>query len=394
MNSNLDVHEVHLTCLAPVHIGSGEKFNKTEYIYDCRHNRAYFLDESAWIRFLSQRRLMTAFCHDVQSGVVRDLYRWCRENNIGDTDIARLAVGWAHVAVHNDHDTKYLNDLSPLLRGADGRPYIPGSSIKGALRTAILHHLLGQCPPEQKRRYWQAFCGIIGAKPDRRRLQELVNRLTAQVERDLLHKLLLRDEHGQAVDRRDAVTSVMKGLQVSDAYRVEEPPTCIVRKIDWQIGSTNRAPEKALPLSRECFTPGTVFKFTLGVAPAVTGAIGLETAAQVLAAAREFTQHLLALEEAAGEGLSDLFAAYRTANIVLGGGAGLLAKTLLYSLASREEARRMTAAMLDIQFTRFNKSMHKHAARDAILSPRTIKLGYYQSQRYLQGLGHMALISC
>lgn len=34
-----------------------------------------------------------------------------------------------------------MNDLNTFVKDAFGRPYIPGSSLKGALRTAILNDL-------------------------------------------------------------------------------------------------------------------------------------------------------------------------------------------------------------------------------------------------------------
>jgi CRISPR-associated protein Csm5 len=47
---------------------------------------------------------------------------------------ATRSLNWA--------DHQRLTDLRPMIRNANGQFYIPGSSIKGAMRTAIAYHLL------------------------------------------------------------------------------------------------------------------------------------------------------------------------------------------------------------------------------------------------------------
>jgi CRISPR-associated protein Csm5 len=51
-------------------------------------------------------------------------------------------------------DHEKISDLRPMIRNAHGQLYIPGSSIKGAIRTAIAYHLLKHADrfqvPEQK----------------------------------------------------------------------------------------------------------------------------------------------------------------------------------------------------------------------------------------------------
>lgn len=53
--------KVSLVCLSPVFVGSGEKFKKSEYIYDKKAGEVYFLDESGWIRFLGRHGIMDDF---------------------------------------------------------------------------------------------------------------------------------------------------------------------------------------------------------------------------------------------------------------------------------------------------------------------------------------------
>lgn len=387
MNGCQQYQKLKLTCLSPVHIGSGNVLNKTQYIYDYKANRAYFLRESAWIQYLSARGLLKRLVMDFDNHNVRDLYSWCLAHNIQFQDFIQVSAGWAHVPRQADRDKRYLNNVALLARGADGRPYIPGSSVKGALRTAMLSVMLKKCPQEQRQRYWRQFCALISSRPSNEKLKEEALKITGALEDDLFHRLVIKDADGKTVDLHNAMTSVMKGLSISDAFAVRDAPTCLVRKVDWHNADAGRNPERYLPLARECFAPGTVLVFTAAIQPAIMGTVGFHAITDVLQAAQEYTKTVLDMEkDVFGSRLPGLFEWYTNANLILGGGAGLLSKTLLYSLAPRDEAHKMVAAMLDIEFSQHGVPQHHHSALDVKLSPRTLKLGNYQNTRHHIGM--------
>ena len=375
--------QLTLTCLGPVHIGSGEQLDPTQYIYDDKERRAYFINESAWIRLLSERRFLKSFI-DRFSGPAREksIYRWCQEQGLNKQHYERIASGWAQVPIQADRDFSYLNKLSLLSRSADGRPYIPGSSIKGYLRTAILHHLIKNLSPQQREAYWQGFKQIVNNR-DPRTLRKDTKDLMTKLEQNLLHKLTYTDRPDNAVN------SVMQGLRVADAYPIEVKPTQIVRKLDWQVSEPRKDPEHYISLSRECFAPDTKLTCRLTIDTAFLSEIGINSLQELLGITADFTKHILTLErQAFGNHLRNVFADCSTANLFLGGGSGLLSKTLIYSLAAKDEARPITAAMLDMLF---RKPFHKHVVRDKYLSPRTIKLGRLQNKTYRMGVCRLEL---
>ena len=55
-------------------------------------------------------------------------------------------------------DKKDLNDLHPFMRHPDGTVYIPGSSIKGAMRTALLFSEVKNSA--QRQTWWNSFKNI------------------------------------------------------------------------------------------------------------------------------------------------------------------------------------------------------------------------------------------
>ena len=77
------------------------------------------------------------------------------------------------------------------------------------------------------------------------------------------------------------------------------------------------------------------------------------------------------------------------ADLILGGGAGFLSKTLYYALApSQEEGQKVLAKFFDnVLFTR--KNCHHHGDKDGKLTPRTLKLATTGSDRWILGLASL-----
>ena len=48
MKDFIDSREYRLTCISPVHIGSGETFKAFEYLYDRKNKKVGFIQEEKW----------------------------------------------------------------------------------------------------------------------------------------------------------------------------------------------------------------------------------------------------------------------------------------------------------------------------------------------------------
>lgn len=145
----MPVYRMTLKMLAPVHIGSGEGIDPVEYVVtrkqqgeftDCH---LYALDLPALLSRLhgDQRR---KFNVAVENNALFYLRKFIAEV----ADLAR-DVRWhaaCSEAVYEAYCSGLDNDAAQLIinlmarDAATGRPYIPGSSIKGALRTAWVSH--------------------------------------------------------------------------------------------------------------------------------------------------------------------------------------------------------------------------------------------------------------
>ncbi len=136
--------------VTPVHIGSGEDWVKSDYtIRDGRLCR--FDPASVVLRMDPKRR--REFERAVDRGDLQGADRILKDS-VGDLDIvetiplgpkSREELGKAQT------DPGRWGEVKPFVRTA-GRPFVPGSSIKGAIRTALLSEVVQQKGVAQAKR--------------------------------------------------------------------------------------------------------------------------------------------------------------------------------------------------------------------------------------------------
>lgn len=376
-------HEYELTCIAPVHIGNGTVYKAYEYVYDANQQQVLFLNEAKWIAFLAEHGLMDAFAayvEDTAKALGRHgnftgqyVWDWLRGKGVSSDAIRRLALRTAKASPRAVMGKKnHLNDVAVQAALADGRPYIPGSTIKGAMRTAILWRYLRE-HPEQARRYWNGMRGLTRADWNSRRAQQAQAR---EMEQDILHVL-----GANAKKRADAVT--------------EARGTIILQKIDesTQLGRLQQS-EKSLPLFRECIPAGTKLRFSMTADFSMLAKIGVTSFADIVEALRAYTQDALQWQESAfGKKDAYLFREADTADVLLGGGTGFLSKTLVRALAQDErQARDFITQFLDANFqtrdkrAHTKKPAHDHVRLDHVIAPRTLKLAKAGQETWILGL--------
>ena len=157
MNTFLKTYRLALTPLSPIHIGCGEDFEPTNYVID--EGVLYGFDPSrAVLNELERGKLMTA----ATSGNWLDVSRFFRDN---------AALFKVHAAfmipVSSGVSKQYKDKLGAVANREQGgrsvvnklelertqysgitlMPFIPGTSFKGAIRTAWLDDLNGQRQP-------------------------------------------------------------------------------------------------------------------------------------------------------------------------------------------------------------------------------------------------------
>ncbi|MCF2543787.1 type III-A CRISPR-associated RAMP protein Csm5 [Ligilactobacillus ruminis] len=143
-----------LLVLGPVHIGSGEKYTKKEYVYE--NNKYYFPDMGRlYLRIKDDPRLnsaFTAFMTEINDGRrTTTLGEFLSANSISDRDFGGYSISESGYEFEKSSGRSWngrnrkpgagrnLNEISAFVKDSYGRPYIPGSSLKGAIRTILIN---------------------------------------------------------------------------------------------------------------------------------------------------------------------------------------------------------------------------------------------------------------
>lgn len=411
MNSKqFETAKMCLKVVTPINIADGIVLGAKDYLYDSSRQKVYFLNLHQWHMFIYKHMLLEKYesylanFRDKQS-----LLEWLRMQGYDIDDVRTVITSEAQATVNlmDNEKKKTLNDINRHIQQPDGSLYVPGSSIKGVFRTAILYSLL-QKRQDIKSKYWcyikQQVDIIKTLLEEERKPRELqimpysvikkkkdqaakeIDKLTASLESELLHTLRLKDDKERNISNKNAVCSAMRGLQVSDTYASRNMQTAILQKVDGGFDKFGKASPKKLPIFRECMLPKAELFFDVKIEKAVMSTIGINTVDDLLKATHSFFAAVTdLLQQAFGKEYQEAFQGVTAGNMFLGGNTGFLSKTLLAMLApDKDTAKNTIKVLLDKSFKN-----HKHLLRDKIIAPRTLKCTNYNGKLMLMGVAEV-----
>ncbi|HHU32015.1 MAG: type III-A CRISPR-associated RAMP protein Csm5 [Zhaonellaceae bacterium] len=369
---HLERAKVTLKALSPVFIGSGESLTKKEYIFDPAKGLVHIPDLTKLIGFLKQRSLLPRYEKYLIHPRNNDLRIFLQECNIGEKDYAafiRYSIEAGEAAKANN-----FREVLTFVKGPEGKPYIPGSSLKGAIRTALAAKLM-------QNGNWSNLRNSIEAGADNfRGLRTYLKQESNKTEQYVFGRLEIKDPKDPARSIPAPINDVMRGIQVSDSTPLEYDNLILTGKYERKPDGT----VKVLPIFRECLQPGSKAHFimTLEIPILAKAGITLEFIEEALHAFAD--QHYAVFEEHFKELPQDApLAAEKGVDIILGGGAGYVSKTITYNLfPERKKALSLVTKILDKQFPN-----HKHTKDSSIykVSPRILKTAMYQNCYYQMG---------
>ncbi|WP_456000208.1 type III-A CRISPR-associated RAMP protein Csm5 [Phascolarctobacterium succinatutens] len=411
MNSKqFETAKMCLKVVTPVNISDGIVLGAKDYLYDSRRQKVYFLNLHQWHMFIYQHMLLEKYesylanFRDKQS-----LLEWLQMQGYDIDDVRTVITSEAQATVNlmDNEKKKTLNDINRHIQQPDGSLYVPGSSIKGVFRTAILYSLL-QKRQDIKSKYWcyikQQVDIIKTLLEEERKPRELqimhysvikkkkdqaakeIDKLTASLESELLHTLRLKDDKERNISNKNAVCSAMRGLQVSDTYASRNMQTAILQKVDGGFDKFGKASPKKLPIFRECMLPKAELFFDVKIEKAVMSTIGINSIDDLLKATHSFFAAVTdLLQQAFEKEYQEAFQGVAAGNMFLGGNTGFLSKTLLAMLApDKDTAKNTIKVLLDKSF-----KTHKHLLRDKVIAPRTLKCTNYNGKLMLMGVAEV-----
>lgn len=360
-----------LRTLAPVFIGSGERLHKKEYIFDVQQGRIHFLDFTRLVDFLKSRGLLARYEQFLLQPRQNDFKIFLNDNQIKEKDY--LAFIQYSIDAGEAARTDKFREVLTFNKDCDGYPYIPGSSLKGAIRTALAAWLL-------KNGSWEREQREIEAAELPRQMRYYLARESSSLERKIFYRLDRKNpKDGKTIF--NPVNDFMQAIRISDSTALSLDNLTLVGKYERRPdGSIN-----LLPIFRECLIPGTEVRFQITLEMPMLEKLGMNLESIGIALHQFADEHYANFEQHFQEQPNDAeVSARQGVDIILGGGAGYASKTILYNLYSQhEKALPLVARIMARQFP--PQHGHNQDASRHKVSPHILKTALYKDEYYQMG---------
>lgn len=368
MRQYLKSYQVVMRTIGPVFVGSGKNIGKKESIW-MTQNQLGIPDIQMLHREMAKRRKQEVFEKYLLEDSYLSLEDWLKNHNIKMNEIRpclRYTLDCIDLVREKGH-RKQLQ-VKECIKDAYGNPYIPGSTLKGMLRTI----LLGADIMDNPEKYRPAREKMMRNAKKGGKREEYLKKNAEEIEGFFCRVLEMDRDHPG-----DAVNDSLRGLIVSDSAPLSIDRLVLCQKIDLHVNGE----EKKFPLLRECIKPGTEIRFAITVD---NNYFNL-TKESLYAAVKTFmtcyyNKFSLAYKSA---GISVPKANY----VYCGGGCGFVSKTIVYPMYGKKDGIEMTQKIFDVTLSEKVSREHKHYKDKEIgASPHTIKCTRCQGQLYQMGL--------
>lgn len=345
---HLQVFELQLETKSPLFIGNGKSYTKKEYLFDPKRKIVSFLDEQKFFTYLVRHGLTDDYERFILRDVGKNLFSFlqndCRVSREDMEALIRCRIDAAD-ALDEDHT---LKEIQQFVRNPAGQVYVPGSSIKGALRTALLKALLLKNPPKN---------------PD----PQIPFDRKASFEPAYFHTLSLKP------DRQNPLNSILQGVvRISDSAPISDRQLALSRKIDEFPDETYNS----INICRECIRPGTRICCTLTLDQSILhDEKYVDTIREAIAKTSQFYQVSVLRHYPQASNYMN------SKTLLLGGGVGFQSKTVTEPYYG-QNALDVTSKILS---NAFRKHHHERDVEEGI-SPRALKQTDFNSASYPFGV--------
>ena len=265
--------QVTLSAVGPVHIGNGEKYGKKDY-FKLDDRGIGVLDVRKFVGMLDADGL-SDYCEFVGTTDSRVSLQDFLDRHRDLEDAARSCVLYRvdTPLVKARRGSLQYQDVAQFVKDAYGCPYVPGSSVKGMLRTALLAHIIINDKDAYRVMY------------DRSAVVDREGRKRAG--RDMERKALWT-EYPDPTDPK-VVNDIMRYVSVSDSRPLSTDDLVFVKKYDkfskgdnashkLAMGKISKEPRyfegNEINIYRECLRPGTVIELTVDVDERIDAYLG------------------------------------------------------------------------------------------------------------------------
>ena len=389
MSNRIDHAQLSLTIVSPTNIGGPEKLTTKDYMYNYDTGEVYLLNNYEWFRFLARHNKLAEFETYMQNEMVRPngrtMYDWAK-NTIGASQLTKDVLGPAigsimKSSIYNEGRKNSLNDITPQIRGANGEVYIPGSSIKGVIDSAIISHMLrnNKAFRSNVQRELRKILDVYKRKNARSLFKDIFKMVNQAI---IKHIHVLTNNEGKPL--KGILASAFRGISVSDAMPMSAIQTEVLKKEDSCVDEDGT---HEISVHRECILPNQMFSFTVTLDTAITKEIGITSVDQVLEILQEdFDATHELLSSKFKKVSSSIFKALEPANAYIGSNTGFVQKTIIMAAFTDDEKTGIDIikAILDVNFQKA-----EHDSKDRFMAPRAIKLVKWNGHYYEMGGIHI-----
>lgn len=362
MKDYLKVYKATLHTLSPVFVGSGKEINKKEYRLSFSDQKIIVYDPGKLYMALKKYGKAGLYEDFLLNDPQSSLNYWMRDNSINPQDISsaiRYTIDWGDRMDLGKSKTSIME----FMKDPYGLPYIPGTSIKGMLRTILLAHEVSKGMDKFKKnaddiKNYQVY----------RTGPNNYSRENNSVEQTAFRKLNRDEKHPN-----DAANDVLQGLIISDSRPLSLDDLVLCQKIDCHRDGL----EKPLNILRECLHPGTDIEFTI----TIDSQRCLYDSETIMKAISEFNcmYHKVFASKFGEKKAPD-------DTIYLGGGVGFVSKTFIYPMYGEIDGVRTTVNVMKNTMHPRIFSEHKHYKDEQFgVSPHVLKCTRYNGNRYQMG---------
>lgn len=363
---HLKRYDIQLTVQSPLFIGSGENLNKKEFILLSRENKAIIMDIDKLLLFLDRKNLLEAYQGFLLDNNQKNIYYFFKNNGITTNDY-KYFTSYTLQAIGDD--LQEPKGLQLFVKDTRNNAYIPGSSLKGAFRTAWLAYMLeNESINTKNTRYsqWLTELESCNNKRDLKRLQT-----GNQIEIDHFNTLKMNQDAST-----NMVNSVMRGISFSDSTPIDSSRLMLSQKVDMNIHGQG----KRINVLRECLKPATTCQFTLTLDDVILKDTGINIE-QIMHILQWFCRYQLEHFHKKFKGRVKLPVYSNETILWLGGGVGFQNKTINEPALGAHNGLAYTSKVLDKMF---DKHQHDKDVKKGV-SPHTEKIATYQNVQYLMG---------
>lgn len=249
---------LRLTVKSPIHIGGvHQSITRFEFIKQGQY--VYPISEDRLSVFLQEKNLIPHYVSAIeQEGNKFDLAMFFRSKkiNLSEMDLMRLSSG---KRIKSLGDNTFMQEYRPFIRDGYGKVYIPGTSIKGVIRTALLYKTLKE------------FKNTKGHEVFSKEVEKII-------EEDINQKRNKRklfqwgnerwfEDFALGGKRRTPNTDWLRMLHLSDAYSSVNIETVLIhinilkKENPWRLKKESSGQNTIIWI--ECIPENTVFEFEM-----------------------------------------------------------------------------------------------------------------------------------